>query len=514
MGVLPEETGYPVTESVEAKESSGLSAAESLQEQGSQGDDGELIVVSCYSDFSNLAHGPKGTQARNSLYVFQLKHGMLTLLNVTGSSVVNPAFSRFLPEKNVLYTCTEDVENNGKVIAYQVCPSGEMEYIGEQDAGGKSTCFLTIDNEKKNMLIANYWDSTLSVLPLDPQTAKLGAIKAMYDPKEGRELKAKSGAHANHSNNDATTIAERQGDPHSHAIVLDPFVGCIAYVPDLGMDVIREFFYDKKTGNMVPLSVIRTGDPAKETMPHGPRYICFHQTIPVAYVINEISSTVAVYSVDVDLIKEISQDSPVDVQRLFAKDEERQTLKLIQLIRCIPEAFPAEFNTSGRICVHNSGDFVLVSNRGHESIAIFRVLRNVDCIGRLKPVDFYHTRGNTPRHFAFDSSGNYLIAANQDSDKLAVFYFDGLTGQIEFTGNDYIVPSPNFVCSCPLNENRKANAILNPSLYSLKVKNHEQAIYADVAKLKLCLNDALKEIAHLRNEIRSAREQKIESESE
>ena len=36
---------------------------------------------------------------------------------------------------------------------------------------------------------------------------------------------------------DAAAQAERQGDPHSHAIVLDPADGNIAYVPDLGMDL-------------------------------------------------------------------------------------------------------------------------------------------------------------------------------------------------------------------------------------------------------------------------------------
>eukprot|EP00122_Pirum_gemmata_P003800 Pgem_evm1s3446 len=49
----------------------------------------------------------------------------------------------------------------------------------------------------------------------------------------GAAVKACTKTHANHSNNDASTIAERQGDPHSHAIVLDPFEGVIAYVPDL-----------------------------------------------------------------------------------------------------------------------------------------------------------------------------------------------------------------------------------------------------------------------------------------
>lgn len=60
-----------------------------------------------------------------------------------------------------------------------------------------------------------------------------------YDPKQGRKMKACAENHVNHSRNDAAAQAERQGDPHSHAIVLEPSRGNMAFVPDLGMDVIR-----------------------------------------------------------------------------------------------------------------------------------------------------------------------------------------------------------------------------------------------------------------------------------
>lgn len=70
--------------------------------------------------------------------------------------------------------------------------------------------------------------------------------------------------------------------------------------------------------------------------------------------------------------------------------------------------------------------------------------------GTLAQVGFFHTRGETPRHFQFDASGQILIVANQDSDTIAVFTFNLTTGAIQFSGNEYRVPSPNFVCSCPM----------------------------------------------------------------
>ena len=133
------------------------------------------------------------------------------------------------------------------------------------------------------------------------------------------------------------------------------------------------------------------------------------------------------------------------------------TLRLIQSISTIPSAFPTTMNTCGRICVHQSGRFVVVSNRGHESIAIYRVNNKGSSRGELSTVGYFHTRGETPRHFQFDSTGQYLIVANQDSDNIAVFSFNLGTGQISFTGNEYRVPSPNFVCCCPVYQDSDEN---------------------------------------------------------
>lgn len=130
------------------------------------------------------------------------------------------------------------------------------------------------------------------------------------------------------------------------------------------------------------------------------------------------------------------------------------TLTLVQSIRTIPPAFPTNLNTCGRICLHPSGRFVLVSNRGHQSLAILRVRTKGADRGHLSIVGLFHTRGETPRHFAFDTFGQYLLVANQDTDNISVFTFNQSTGEIQFTGNEYRVPSPNFICCCPIAPDR------------------------------------------------------------
>ena len=120
-------------------------------------------------NFQNLAHGPRGSQAKFTLRTYKFQHdGSLVLLNIAGegSEVLNPAFSRFHPRLNVVYTCTEDIEHNGVIIAYDIHSDGSLTEIGRIDAGGTSTCYLTIDREQSHLIACNYWDSTLVVIPI------------------------------------------------------------------------------------------------------------------------------------------------------------------------------------------------------------------------------------------------------------------------------------------------------------------------------------------------------------
>jgi len=292
---------------------------------------------------------------------------------------------------------------------------------------------------------------------------------------------------------------------------LDRYEGCVAYVPDLGKDLIREFWYNQSDGkiecefNVLP-SGLSTGKP------DGPRYIEFHPRFPVAYVVNELSSTIAVFSVDRELIGEISRAAKLN--QSMGKFKGRSTLKLVQSIKTVPSAFSTEMNTCGRITVHQSGRFVIVSNRGHESITIFKVKQcsSKAVRGTLTKVGFFHTRGETPRHFQFDHSGQFLIVANQDSDTIAVFTFNLTSGEIKYTGNEYRVPSPNFVCSCAIMDrdtdhdeiDREKNGFITSS-----TQDNESTVPATVeidnkmsgSSLATELDLARKEIAELKKRI-------------
>jgi len=264
------------------------------------------------------------------------------------------------------------LELNGKNGALsELCPP-----VG---AGGTSTCYLTIHKACRRMLLVNYWNSTICTLQLRPD-GKLGELIATYDPKEGKEMHVSAHKHVNHSLNDESAQAERQRDPHSHAIVLEPSTGTIAYVPDLGMDVIRQFHFDEESGVVTPCGTIVSGI-KKGCRGLGPRYLHFAKDLPTCYVVNELSSQVAVFSYHADVAASIAAawaaaDTPSKKAAAVRAMSDKPTLTLVQTVSTLPEAFPFEMNTCGRVTIHPTGDFVVTSNRGHDSIAVHRIHRD------------------------------------------------------------------------------------------------------------------------------------------
>ena len=89
-------------------------------------------------------------------------------------------------------------------------------------------------------------------------------------------------------------------------------------------------------------------------------------------------------------------------------------------------------NETADIRVHMSGDFLYVSNRGHNSIAVFKLNKD----GRIKEIDRIHSGGEIPRAINFDIIGDMLYAANQRSGNVVQFRVDGATGYPVHTGYD------------------------------------------------------------------------------
>jgi 6-phosphogluconolactonase len=116
----------------------------------------------------------------------------------------------------------------------------------------------------------------------------------------------------------------------------------------------------------------------------------------------------------------------------------------IQNLSTLPQ--PVRGNSTAEIAVHPSGKFVYVSNRGHDSIAVFKVDAGT---GKLTAAGHQSTQGKTPRNFAIAPGGKFLLAANQGTDNVVVFAIDQQTGTLTPAGATANVPTPVCVTFAP-----------------------------------------------------------------
>jgi 6-phosphogluconolactonase len=148
----------------------------------------------------------------------------------------------------------------------------------------------------------------------------------------------------------------------------------------------------------------------------GPRHIAFHPTLPLVFVANELDSTVAT----------------------LRFDAERGALSPLGTSSTLPAGWTGT-NYPADIHVAASGRALYVSNRGHDSIAVFSVAEST---GALVLDQVVPTEGNWPRNFSLHPTGRWLLVANQRSDSMVVFGCDPQNGRLTPTRQRIAIPSP------------------------------------------------------------------------
>ena len=207
---------------------------------------------------------------------------------------------------------------------------------------------------------------------------------------------------------------QRQSGPHAHCANLSPDERCLL-VCDLGLDKVLVY----RVG-VAGQALVENDPPFTKLAPGaGPRHLTFSRDGKYVYVVNEMASSVTVLNYD----------------------PKHGTLLETQTTSTLPGGYTGN-PTCAEIALHPSGKFLYASNRGHDSIAIFKTDQRT---GLLKPAGHALTQGGTPRHFALDPSGDWLLAENQASDNVVVFKVNSRTGQLTATGKPVEVPAP--VCA-------------------------------------------------------------------
>jgi 6-phosphogluconolactonase len=322
--------------------------------------------------------------------------GALTQVSMIGE-IVNPSFLTLDPQGRYLYAVSEVKEFQGQegggVYAYAVDPqSGALTQLNAQPTRGTDPCHLSVDATGKWVLVANYSSGSVIIYPI-LDDGRLG---------EATDFKQHEGSSIN---------PQRQQGPHAHAFVIGPD-NRFAYAPDLGMDKVMIYQLDLTNGKLLPGS-----QPWVQTEPGGgPRHFDIHPNRKFAYCNLEIGNKVVV----------------------FAYEESSGGLTEIQALPTLPADFSGRSHTAD-LHVHPNGRFLYVSNRGHDSIAMYAIDQTN---GTLTFLGTESTQGQTPRNFAIDPTGTLLLAANQNSSTVAAYQIDQQSGKLTPTGQVSTVPTP------------------------------------------------------------------------
>ena len=283
---------------------------------------------------------------------------------------------------------------------------GQLKLLNTVRSGGAGPTYVSVHPSGRFILVANYFGGSVAVLPIRPD----GSLGAATDIKNdvgklgpARATNAPPGSFA-FSGHDRT---------HAHMIEADRSGRFVLHV-DLGLDQIFIWKFDDLKGVLTP------NDPPAVSLPpgDGPRHFHFHPNGRWLYSIQEEGSNIV----------------------LFDYDAGKGRLAARQTISSLPPGF-AGSNFCSEILVSTDGRFVYAGNRLHDSIGIFSVGTN----GELTFVGEEWTRGNYPRSFNFDPTGQFLYVCNQRGDNLAVFRVDKQTGGLKFTGHYTPVGNPSII---------------------------------------------------------------------
>lgn len=322
-----------------------------------------------------------------------LGDGSLEQIGAT-EGVVNPSYLTIDRARRRLYAVNElEGATVGSVSAFEIeAKTGALRLINRQRSMGAGPCYVTADDSGRFVLVANYGSGSVAVLPV----RKDGSLGAATDVEQFK------GSGPNR---------ERQEAPHAHCILLDR-ANEHAYACDLGTDKVMCYRFDHRTGTLTP-----NAQASVSVKPGaGPRHFTFHPNGRLAYVVNELDSTVTA----------------------FALDAREGTLKELETRSTLPADFK-EVSWAADTHVAPGGKFLYCSNRGHDSLAAFSIDPDT---GRLALIGHTPTEGKTPRNFVIDPTGAFLLAANQNSDTIVTFRIDAQTGVLRPTGHKADIPTP------------------------------------------------------------------------
>ncbi|WP_454824879.1 lactonase family protein [Paraburkholderia xenovorans] len=337
------------------------------------------------------------------VYRFDTKTGEATRVSV--AQTVNPSYLVVSRDRRFVYAVNELPGDNGPatqrggISAFRFdAASGQLTFLNQVSSEGNDPCYLSLSPDGRYLLSANYSvaadpGGSFAVFPLQAD-GQVGASVLTVHHEGGGPVKG------------------RQDNSHVHSTVFSPD-GHYLFAQDLGADKLYSYRYtpDGSRGLFGPTDWRYIQEKAGT----GPRHLVFGADGKHAYLTSELAGTVSTFDYNDGKLTQV------------------QTLALTE---------PGFKGAVGGSAIHLSPDgrFLYASNRGDANdIVIFSV---DPANGHLKKIGHQSSLGKSPREFAIDPTGNWLIVGNQNSDSVYVFRRDPQSGLLEANPKRIEIGSP------------------------------------------------------------------------
>ena len=316
------------------------------------------------------------------IYKYALnENGVIESLGLVAETS-NPSYLALSKNGKSLLAVNEN--DPGTLTAFKIQGDTLIEQ-NQVSSAGMHPCFVKV-NEQNDVLTANYSSGTVGLLQLEEK----GSLSDLKFTQQHTGI--------------GTT--DRQEGPHAHSVYFLPDSKNKVVSADLGTDEL--WFSELQDDKLILTDTLAMAPGA------GPRHLAFHPTKSIIYVLNELNNTIS-------LVEKKEDDYEVG-----------------QSFSTLPDGFN-EFSKAADIHISQDGKFLYASNRGHDSIVIYRISDD----GNLKRIGFEPTQGEEPRNFSLAPGGNFIIVANQNSNNLVCFQRNEITGKMSFISN---VEAPTPVC--------------------------------------------------------------------
>jgi 6-phosphogluconolactonase len=310
----------------------------------------------------------------------------------------NPTYLTISYDNKYLYSVIK-IGDLGGVAAFSIDPStAELKLINYQVSKGSAPCHVSLDSENKYVFSANYHRGIIEVLPIREDGGVCPPSSIIRHEGSGPNK-------------------DRQESAHVHYAALNPDEKYLCAV-DLGIDKVA--VYSFKDGLLIEEKELSTS-----LRPGcGPRHMVFHPNGIFAYVITELSNEIVI----------------------LQYSKANNSFKELGLVSTLPKDYVGE-SFGSAIHISSDGRYLYAGNRGHDSIAVFKIDFST---GMIELVGHTSTVGLFPRDFALAPGERFVLAANQNSSNIVTFEIDKETGGLTKVWNEISVPNP--VCIKFLNE--------------------------------------------------------------